>query len=127
MELRNCDEKYWEFVRLLRSDSRVSGGFIERVFVTEEMQKKYMKVHAHEYRIAVIDEQPVGYIGVVDNDIRICTHPDHQNRGVGKFLLTEALKIWPNAAAKIKTDNEYSIKLFKSCGFKIKYYLLERE
>ena len=39
---------------------------------------------------------------MIEDDIRICTHPDYQKRGVGKFMLEEAYKIWPNAHAKIK-------------------------
>ena len=33
----------------------------------------------------------------------------------------------PASEAKVKIENEASIKLFESCGFKKKYYILERE
>ena len=49
---------------------------------------------------------PVGYVGVVDNDIRVCTHPDFQGKGLGKFMIDEAMKIWPNAEAKVKKNNK---------------------
>ena len=65
----------------------------------------------------MLDGKPVGYFGVIKNDIRICVHPDHQKKGVGKFLVNSCYKIWPNAFAKIKVNNESSKKLFESCGF----------
>ena len=43
MELVECKEEYWEFVRLLRIDQRVIDGFIKTDYISEEMQKEYMK------------------------------------------------------------------------------------
>ena len=60
MELVNCTEKYWEFVRKLRMDPRVEKGFVERNIITKTMQIEYMKKHSIFYRVAVvevIDEQ----------------------------------------------------------------------
>ena len=135
MELVNCTEKYWEFVRKLRMDPRVEKGFIERNKITKKMQIEYMKKHSIFYRVAVvevIDEQkkikkPAGFVGVIDNDIRVCTHPNYQRMGVGKFMINSAMKIWPNATSKIKIENKASLKLFESCGFKKKYYIMEQK
>ena len=41
--------------------------------------------------------------------------------------LNEIMKIYPDAFAKIKIENEASLRLFESCGFKKKYYILEKE
>lgn len=135
MELVNCTEKYWEFVRKLRTDPRVEKGFVERNKITKKMQIEYMKKHSIFYRVAVvevIDEQkkikkPAGFVGVIDNDIRVCTHPNYQRMGVGKFMINSAMKIWPNATSKIKIENKASLKLFESCGFKKKYYIMEQK
>ena len=88
-----------------------------------------MKKYADCFRICVIKEtnKPVGYVGVINNDIRIATHPDHQKQGVASLMVEEIMKIYPDAQAKIKIDNEYSLKLFKKSGFKVKYYILEKE
>lgn len=68
----------------------------------------------------------MGYIGVINNDIRICTHPDYQRMGVAKFMLDEIQERYPNAIAKVKIENKDSMKLFEKAGFKLKYYLYER-
>ena len=39
---------------------------------------------------------------------------------------TEITKINPFAHAKVKLDNEASLRLFEKCGFKKKFYLLEK-
>ena len=127
MELVECSSEYWEFVRELRLDSRVISGFIKTDFITKEQQIKYMQLNSQYYRIALVECIPAGYVGVIDGDIRVCTHPDFQGKGVGKFMINECMKLWPEAYSKVKMDNSVSLALFKACGFKEKYIILERE
>ena len=127
MELVECSPQYWEFVRVLRNDERVLDGFIKSVHITEEMQQSYMSNHSQFYRIALIDGKPAGYVGVIDDDIRVCTHPDFQGKGVGKFMINKCMEIWPTAFAKVKLDNEASMKLFEACGFTKKFYILTKD
>jgi len=127
MLLVECSEKYWEFVRELRMNPQVMDGFIKSEYITQEMQFEYMKKYSKFYRVAILEDVPVGYVGVIDEDIRICTEPNYQRKGVAKFMLNEILKIFPNAFAKIKLDNDASLKLFESLGFKKKYYILEKD
>jgi len=117
MELVNCEEQYWEFVRILRMDGRVIDGFIETIPITKEQQENYMSSNSQYYRIALVNGKPAGYVGVLNDDIRVCTHPDYQGMGVGKFMIDECMKIWPTAYAKVKHGNEASSKLFLACGF----------
>ena len=127
MELVDCTKEYWEFVRTLRLDDRVLHGFIKSTYVTPEQQISYMTTHSTYYRIALLDGKPVGYVGVINDDIRVCTDPDFQGMGIGKFMINECMKIWPSAFAKVKIENEASLKLFESCGFTKKFYILTRE
>ena len=126
-ELVECTSRYWEFVRVLRNDKRVLGGFIRTDYITEEMQKKYMNKHSQFYRIALVNGIPAGYLGVIEGDIRICSHPSFQGIGLGKFMINECMKIWPSAFAKVKIDNEASIRLFESCGFTKEFYILKKD
>lgn len=124
--LDSCKEEYWEFVRVLRNDRRVLDGFIESTYITEQMQVKYMENHSQYYRIALVGNKPAGYVGVIKDDIRVCTHPDFQGKGVGKFMINKCMEIWQSAFAKVKIDNEASLKLFESCGFSKKYIILKK-
>lgn len=126
-ELVECTKDYWEFIRNLRNDTRVTSGFIKSQFISKEMQERYMNLNSINYRILLYDKKPVGYVGVIDDDFRICVDPEYQGKGLAKFMLLEAIKIWPSAMAKIKIGNTASIRLFESCGFEKQFYLLSRK
>ncbi len=126
-KLVDNEPKYYEFIRNLRNDERVKPGFIQSSFITEERQIEYMAKYRDCFRICLDNDAPAGYVGVIDNDIRIATSPSYQKQGVGKFMLQQIETVFPGAVAKIKIENEASLRLFLSGGFKVKYYLLERE
>jgi ribosomal protein S18 acetylase RimI-like enzyme len=127
MELVECSKEYWEFVRVLRNDERVQSGFIKSIHITEEMQERYMSSYSQFYRIVLVDGVPAGYVGVIEDDIRVCTDPAFQGKGVGKFMINKCMELWPTAFAKVKIDNEASLRLFRSCGFKKKFYILTKD
>jgi L-amino acid N-acyltransferase YncA len=119
MVIVECTREYWEFVRKLRMDGRVIDGFLETTPITEEQQIKYMISNSEHYRIALFGGKPAGYVGVINDDIRVCTHPDFFGMGIGKFMIKSAIAIWPTASAKVKHGNIASDKLFLSCGFEV--------
>jgi ribosomal protein S18 acetylase RimI-like enzyme len=127
LKIVDCDDIYWEYIRQLRTDPRVAEGFIENSPISVEQQFNYMKKYSKNYRVVLLDNSPVGYFGVIKDDIRVCVHPDFQHMGIGKFIIDECVKIWPQAYAKIKKDNIKSIKLFESAGFKLKYLIFEKD
>jgi ribosomal protein S18 acetylase RimI-like enzyme len=124
MELVKNSPKYWNFIRQLRNGAKE--GFIQQQHITKIQQAEHMLKYNNNYWVCVIDEKPVGYVGVIDNDIRVATHPEHQGHGVGSFMINEIMNLFPDAVAKVKLDNEASLKLFEKCGFKKRFYLLER-
>lgn len=125
MKIVDCSREYWNFVRLLRMNPKVSDGFIRNEEISIEDQERYMQAYSKNYRICLINDKPVGYFGVIDNDIRVCVHPDFWKMGAGKFMIEKCREIWPESFAKVKIDNQASLSLFKSCGFKEKYIILE--
>ena len=127
MELVSNGPKYWEFIRTLRNMDGVREGFIQQDYITREVHEKHIKKYGHLYYICIDDGVPTGYVGVIKDDIRVATHPDHQKKGIGKFMINEHIKNHPNSVAKIKIDNGASVALFEACGFIKKYYILEQE
>jgi len=125
MELVPNEKKYWDFIRTLRNNERVQVGFIEKVNIIPEQQADYMNIYKDNYYVCLLNGKPVGYIGVIDGDIRVATHPNFQGQGIGVFMIRQLHNIHPKAYAKIKIDNIPSLKAFEKAGFKIKYYILE--
>ncbi len=119
LKLVKNEEKYFEFIRNLRNNKENQKGFLEQVSITKEQQKKYMYKYGDDYYICLKENIPVGYIGVVDNDIRVCTDTKYKKTGSGTFMLNEVMKIYPNATAKILKNNLASLNLFKKCNFVI--------
>ena len=86
-----------------------------------------MTSQGDNFYLCLADNVFAGFIRVCDDDIGVCTHPDFQRRGIGKFMVSEMVRLYPNVVAKIKLENEASIRLFESCGFVKRYFLLERD
>ena len=127
MELTPNKKMYWEFVRALRNMDGVRQGFVEQKNISKENHEEYMLVYGKCFYICIVNNTPAGYIGIINNDIRVATHPDYQGQGVGKFMINEIMKNNPHAFAKVKLENNASLRLFESCGFKKMYYILERD
>jgi len=122
LNLIENEKKYWEFIRILRSDERVQDGFIQNSTIEQEV---YMEKYNNNYYICLCDDKPCGFIGEIDGDIRVCTDPEHQGKGVGSFMISEITKLRPNIYAKVKLDNISSVKAFEKAGYEKKYFLLE--
>lgn len=122
MELIAITEEYYDFVREMRMHPENVAGFLEDANITPEDQIEYMKKYGESYFVALSYGEPVGYIGVIDNDIRICTHPHYRGTGVGRFMLSEVVKLYPQATGRILKDNVASRRLFDFC--KVPYELI---
>lgn len=123
LEFKQNEPKYWDFIRTLRSDERIQDSFVEQVTITPEQQAAYMAKHNDEYYVCLktlngIDYQiPVGFVGVVDYDIRIAVIPEMHRQGVAKFMLNEIKQLYPTAIGKVKWTNNPSKSLFITCGY----------
>jgi len=124
IELVSNEEEYWEFVRRLRNHQQVKQGFIEQEEITPESHAKFMQKYGTMYYICLVNKVPAGFVGTIENDIRVATHPDFQQRGIGKFMINELMKLHPDSVAKVKIKNEASLRLFEACGFRKRYYIL---
>lgn len=113
------EPQYYEFIRELRNDERVKEGFIQQGNITPVQQIEYMKTHEKEYWVCLIAGKPCGFVGVIEGDIRVATHPDFQKKGIASFMIEFIKEKFGNKAfAKVKINNEASKSLFLKAGFK---------
>ena len=127
IKLVKNEPMYWEFLRELRNNAEVRTGFIQQSHIGEADHKKFMERYGECYYICLVDEEPAGFVGAINNDIRVATSPEVQQRGLGKYMIQELIEKHPDSVAKVKVENEASLRLFEACGFTRKYYILEKE
>ena len=121
MKLVNCDKKYWEFVRLLRTHPKNQNSFQTQNEITPEQQEKFMNNNSDNYKICISENKSVGYVGLIKgNEITYCVDPSYKGKGIGTFMIKEILK--EGIAAYVKLNNIASQKVFEKLGFEKQYY-----
>ena len=126
MKLVQNKPQYWEFIRCLRNNEQIKSGFIEQEHISEDIHLKFMEKYGNMFYICLYKNKPAGYVGCINKDIRVAVHPNFQGKGVGSFMINKLMELEPLALAKVKLDNKASLRLFEKCGFKKKYYILEK-
>jgi len=123
MELVNCTSEYWEFVRLIRTHPSNENSFLTQPTITPQQQIQFMEKNSHKYKICLLNDEPVGYIGIInENEITYCVHLNHQGKGIGTFMLSEITKLHSNLIAYVIPENIGSSKVFEKLGFKKQLY-----
>lgn len=126
LSIRQVKYDWYEWSDILEIRNLTSHGFGNTCEIDKETHFYFMKKYYMDYIVAELEGKIVGFGGVIDGDIRVAVHPDHQGLGIGKDIIYNLSLKYPNAFAKVKLDNEASLKLFESCGFKKKWYILEK-
>ena len=124
MEIIKCETCHWDDILEIRNENRE--GFGNSDIIPPEDHFKYMTQNFKNYLICIHLRKVIGFIGHLENDIRLGTRKEYQRRGIAKLMVESFMKKYPEAFAKIKLDNGASLKLFERCGFKKKYYILEK-
>jgi ribosomal protein S18 acetylase RimI-like enzyme len=126
LKLIDVSHEYYEFIRELRFHPDNISGFINQETITEDQQISYMEKFSNCYKVCLLNNEPVGFVGVIEDDIRVAVKPEYKKMGIGKFMIENIISQYPNSYAKIKIDNTSSIKLFESCGFNIKFLIMSK-
>lgn len=102
-----------KFIKDLRTDPRAMPGFLDQVSnISDDDQIAYMSKNSDNYFLAYYHGLPVGFGGVINDDIRYAVIPYFQNLGIGTKILNYIKIRNPNAKGKIKKDNLSSIQAF---------------
>lgn len=104
------------FIRDLRNNNRKQ--FVKQHTIGVDEHLEFMKLHGDNYKICLIDDTPVGFIGCVDGDLRLAVNEIYRGKGIGTWMIRESHKYWPKATAKVKRENVGSILAFERAGLK---------
>jgi RimJ/RimL family protein N-acetyltransferase len=78
-----------------------------------------MSKNSSRYKICLLDEEPVGYIGVIkENEITYCVDPNFKGKGIGTFMVSEFMEQHDTLTAFVFPQNIASSKVFEKLGFK---------
>lgn len=116
LKLIECDSKYWINIWEIRNFDKQF--FTDQKEIPLEEHFKFMEKNNANYKVCLKDNEFAGFIGVINNDLRIGVVKRFRKNGIGKFMINELSKNLEIKEAKVKIDNEASQKLFESCGFK---------
>lgn len=118
MELVECTSEYWEFVRFIRTHPNNQQFFLTQIKITPEQQIKFMNENSYKYKICLLNNTPVGYIGIIkENEITYCVHPNYQGKGIGTFMVSEFIKMHDTLTAFVLPENIGSNRVFEKLGF----------
>ena len=123
-QIVKATEEYWPFILKLRTD--LKEGFIKQGPISVHEHYDYMMRYASCYWVQLLDDTPVGFVGVIDGDIRYAVDRAYQGRGYGTKLLKWVHNEHPYAEGLIKAENVSSIKAFENAGFKKKFVIMQR-
>jgi ribosomal protein S18 acetylase RimI-like enzyme len=124
LKLVKCEQDFWNDILIIRNEDKDS--FNKQHEISLEEHQKFMNINAINYRVATIDGKFAGFVGIVNDDIRVGVKKEYRKMGIGKFMINEFYKIFEINHAKIKINNIASQKLFESCGFKKSFYILTK-
>lgn len=109
----------WEFIRELRNSQKQ--GFIQQHEISDFEHYVYMLEHGEDYYIAERNGHQVGFVGVVNGDIRFAVHSDYQGQSIGTKLLKFIKQRYPYCIGKVKKHNIASNKAFEKANFVLYY------
>jgi hypothetical protein len=87
ISIDSCWPEHWEFVRNLRNHPISKKGFISQEDIDWLTHKRYMVQHSGNYWILLKDNNPIGFVGSVCDDIRVAVLPEESGNGYGKILI----------------------------------------
>ena len=135
IHLRPCTKDDWDIVLDLRNQFYL-GSFViqDRPLTKEEhygyMEKQLGNPNFHQW-IAIMDNNVVGYIRILDLEINILVVKEYQSRGIGTKMLQlledEARKLnIKKIRGSVRADNLSSKHLFQKNNYHLKTYWFEK-
>lgn len=135
ISLRNVKKDDWNFIMNLRNDL-YKFFYIQKKPLTKKEHYSYMKKQSKNpdfYHWMIRYEQnDVGYVRILNNDVGIMIKKEFQNKGIASHVLKlvekEAKKIGlKKLIALISVKNKPSMKIFTKNNYSLKMYWLEKE
>lgn len=105
---------------------RDADSYINNAGIIMQGPTHYMNGHLKDYFICLDKKVPVGFIWVVQNDIKQAVDHEFRNRCIATFMMNEISILYPEAHAKIQTPTVASTALFESAAHERDFYIYRK-
>ena len=135
VSLRKVQEKDWDYILELRNKDKFRLNFYEQHTISKQEHYDYLQKQQKNPNffnwIICFDNEIVGYVRILDNDVSIILDDQYHGQGIG----TSAINLLENEAkllgikklvGKMMIDNKKSEKIFKNNDFELKMYWYEK-
>jgi len=136
INLKKCTKDNWDFILSLRNDFYKNSLYIQVKPLTkiehyEYMEKQSKNPNFYQW-MAVMDEEIIGYIRILDNAINIMVSKEYHDQGIGSIMLKlleiEAKKLGiTKLIGLVRIDNKGSEKIFQKNDYQLKRIWFEKE
>lgn len=136
INLKKCTKDNWDFILSLRNDFYKNSLYIQVKPLTkiehyEYMEKQSKNPNFYQW-MAVMDEEIIGYIRILDNAINIMVSKEYHDQGIGSIMLKlleiEAKKLGiTKLIGLVRIDNKGSEKIFQKNDYQLKLNWFEKE
>ena len=136
IKLRKLTRKDWDFVLKLRNRREYRDFFYHQNPISKSEHYNYMKKQQNNSNyvcwIITYNDEDVGFIRILDNDISIAIEKKYHGKGIGsktiKLVEKEAKKLGiKRLVGRVMIQNEISKKIFLKNNYQLKMYWYEKE
>jgi len=135
IHFRSCTKDDWDLIMSLRNQFYLDSFFVQEKPLTKDEHYQYMKnqlknPNFHQW-IALIQDDVVGYVRILESEINILVIKEYQNQGIGTEMLQqleiEAKKLnIKKLIGEVRIDNLNSKQLFQKNKYILKSNLFEK-
>ena len=135
ISFRKVQEKDWDYILRLRNKDKFRLNFYDQHQISKQEHYDYLQKQQKNPNffnwIICLDNENVGYVRILDNDVSIILDDKYHGQGIG----TRAINLLEHEAkllgikklvGKIMIDNKKSKKMLLNNNFKLKMYWYEK-
>lgn len=136
ISLRKVKKSDWDYILKLRNSKEFRRYFYQKHTISKKEHYDYLQRQESNpdfyNRIICYDNNDVGYIRILANDVGIIVEPKFHNKGIGtkavQLIEKEAKKLGiRKLVGKVMVDNKTSEKIFIKNRYKLLMYWYEKD
>ena len=122
ISFRPAEQRDARFVYDLRFRHQDSSCYFSNIFVSFEEHALFWEDNFKSYWIAEELSIRIGFYGIINEDFRYSVIPEYRGRGIGTYIVADAIKRLELRQVRVIAENISSIKVFRKNSFIVSQY-----